>query len=82
MLRAMQFKKPVVITESNTLSDYIVDNENGIVINKNEQDLFLALDKLLQDKKLYNRLAEQGYSVYEQSFSLDALAKNIGKIAK
>ena len=82
MLRAMQFKKPVVITESNTLSDYIVDNENGIVINKNKQDLFLALDKLLQDKKLYNRLAEQGYSVYEQSFSLYALAKNIGKIAK
>jgi len=80
ILQAMQFKKPIIITESNTIREYVTNEKNALIIKKDKQELLKAMNRLIYDMDLYNKLAKNGYSNFDKKFSLKALAINIGKL--
>ena len=80
LLQAMQFKKPVIITE--TVKNYITDSYNGILIKNIGSNLIEALEKLYNNEELYNKLSENAYKEFEEKYSLYVLGKNIGYITE
>ena len=76
----MQFKKPVIITE--TVKNYITDSYNGILIKNIGSNLIEALEKLYNNEELYNKLSENAYKEFEEKYSLYVLGKNIGYITE
>lgn len=80
LVQAMQFKKPLIITKSQGLTDdYIIDGYNGIVIEKNQEELINAIDKLRNNPKFYDEIVKNAYKNYKERYSIYQLGKNIGK---
>lgn len=57
LLHAMALGKAVIVTRTVGTVDYIENNKTGILVDPNNPDeLGLAIDKLMRDKELRNRL--------------------------
>ena len=79
-LQSMMFGKPVIVTESDTVHEYIENEKNGLIIPKEKQALLKALKRLEEDPALYQKLGKSGKIVYREKFSLQHMAEVIGKI--
>ncbi len=77
ILQAMQFAKPVIVTESRAVMDYISDGQEGFIIPKDEQSLREKIDLLYNDKELYNRMSARARESYEKNFSMRSLGKQV-----
>ena len=73
-------KKTIIVTESNTISEYVQDQVNGLIIKKNPEDLRDAMNELVNDKRLHCRLSENAKKMYQEKFTREKLDFNIGKI--
>ena len=82
MLQAMQYKKPIVITESNAICDYVTNSYNAIICKKNKDDFIRGIEKIVKDVKFRDQLAKNGYDKFQNEFSLNALGRNIGRYIK
>jgi glycosyltransferase involved in cell wall biosynthesis len=81
LLQAMSFSKPIVITKPSCLADdYVVDGYNGIVINKNPEELADAVKMLFEDEATCAKLSKQGRQHYLDNHSLYTYGRNVGKI--
>lgn len=78
---ALQFGKPVIVTESCCLKGYIVNMYNGIEIRKSIGDLDDAINKLA-DKNLYLKISENQKNDYKARFGIGRLAKEIFEIVQ
>lgn len=76
-LQAMQLGKPIIITESDSVSSYIKDGHNGLVIKKDKKMLLDAINRLYTDEHLYNELAANGQEDFNKFHSTDSMAKHI-----
>lgn len=79
ILQAMMFEKPIIITESETIKDYIQNGYNAIVIKKDKAELLNALESL-DNNDLYQYYARNGRSRFVNEFSAFNLGRNISKI--
>lgn len=83
LIQAMQFGKPVILTQSDGLtSDYVVNEENGLIVDKNKEALLAAIDRLYSDSDLYKKLSKNGRLLFEERFSNFRLGKDIGSIVE
>ncbi len=57
------FNKPIITTNFTGASEQIIDNETGLIVNFDEQEMFKALKRFLDDQKLKNKI--KGYSQYK-----------------
>lgn len=56
---AWQFEKPAIGTKVGSLMDEITDSKDGLLVQpKNAEELRVAMEKLIKDKKLYKKLKE------------------------
>lgn len=78
MLQAMQYMKPIVITESNTTGDYVKNSYNAVVCQKNLKDFRIGIERIMSDSDLRERIIQNGYKKFQNTFSLSALGKNVG----
>ncbi len=77
-LEANLFKKPVVAGNSGGVSDAVVNNLNGFLINpENVSKISNALEKILSDDKLASEMGEKGYKRAKEKFNWKDLAKNL-----
>jgi len=74
-LEAMACKVPVITTEVGIMLDIIKDEENGLFIDWDVKDISEKIIKLLEDKDLYKKIAENGYET-AQSFERKEAIKN------
>lgn len=79
-LKAMELGKPVIITKSNTINEYIIDGYNGLIINKDKNSLLEAMSKLLTNSKYYNEISNNALDYYKERFSFDSFVKSIANI--
>lgn len=79
ILQSMEFSKPIIITDSFAVTDYIQNGENGYIIEKDEQMLRSAIQKLIDDKEEYQNISEAARRSYEKYFSMEALGKQIAE---
>ena len=77
-LQSMMFGKPVIVTKTETVTDYILDGVNGIIVEKEKESLLQAVEKLYTDEMLYHRLSEQTRKIFKEEFSLKKMAEKIG----
>jgi colanic acid/amylovoran biosynthesis glycosyltransferase len=72
VLEAMALGVPVVTTAVGGLRELVVDGKTGLVVPQRDPlALADALERLLSDGRLANRLAAESRRVVEQGFSLD-----------
>lgn len=79
-LTAMQYCKPIIVTNNNSVSDYIVDTYNGIIIEKNGIALRNSLKKLTTDFDYYKKLSYNEEAYYSEYFSIKSYAEKLLKI--
>ena len=71
LLEAMASKTAVVCTNVGGMSNIIIDNFNGFIINPNVEELFLKVSKLIEDKELRDRLSNNAYLTVSEGFSFE-----------
>ena len=79
MLQAMQYKKPIIITEANSIRSYVKDGFNALICRKDEAEFLKAVQRLNDNRCLYNDLIDNGYVEYLLKYSATALGSNVGK---
>ena len=65
-LEAMACKVPVIMSRVGIMLDIIKDGENGLFIDWDIEDISKKIAKLLEDKNLYKKIAENGYQIVQQ----------------
>lgn len=79
LLQTMSFSKPIIITKPSCLADdYVSDGETGLIVSKDKDELIKAVDKLWDDKDLYERIAHNCRALYENRHSLLSYGKYVG----
>ncbi|NAR53168.1 glycosyltransferase [Acinetobacter haemolyticus] len=71
LLEAMASKTAVVCTNVGGMSNIVIDNFNGFIINPDVEELFLKVSKLIEDKELRNRLSNNAYLTVSEGFSFE-----------
>lgn len=81
LLQAMQFGKPLIVTQSDGLSkDYVIHGENGLIIEKNKEAVQKALELLYTDEVLYRKLSDNARKTYEAIFSSYHMGVGVGEV--
>ena len=78
-LQAMMLSKPTIVTENSTVHDYIENEVNGIIINKNEEELQKALE-YLDNPIFYKRMCDNARKDYLDKYSQYSLGLDIGEM--
>lgn len=78
---AMLEKKPVVGSNHGGLSEIIINNQTGFLVEPyNEKDLSEALTKLIESPELRSSFGEKGYQRVVNEFSIDAYINKISEV--
>jgi glycosyltransferase involved in cell wall biosynthesis len=73
LIEAAIFKLPIDATTAGSTQDLVVDHETGLIVpQKSVYELVEALEKLLVDKDLHIKLAENAYSKAAAMFNIDS----------
>jgi len=109
-LEAMSFELPLVCLDTYAVKDYVINNENGLIVKRNEnvpyedisypcnvrskefiiadrklnkrviKDLCSATIKLIEDKKLREKLGVESRKMIETKFSIELRNKKLKKV--
>lgn len=81
LLEAMACGTCVVATSSGGIKFIVKDNENGLLVEeRNEIDMANKIIKVLSDKKLRDKLAENGRKYAKEKYDWGNIAKKFDKI--
>jgi len=80
-LEAMLAKKPVVASKHGGLTEIVVNNQTGFLVEaNNEKELNSAISKLVENKNLRNSFGTAGYERATSEFSLEKYTSSFEKI--
>ncbi|MDX1950370.1 MAG: glycosyltransferase family 4 protein [Rickettsiales bacterium] len=83
ILEAFSYKKPIVTTNSEGPEEICENEIDCIMVEKNHSGkLAEALAKLLDDKELANKIAENGYNKLIANYSLEKVSIELDKALK
>ncbi|OPJ62702.1 glycosyl transferases group 1 [Clostridium oryzae] len=83
LLLAMSFSKPIIITRPSCLAnDYVIDEYNGLVVDKDPQTIIKAVERIYSDKELYEKLSQNARVLYEKKYTLYKYGINVGNTIK
>ncbi|MGA8147389.1 MAG: glycosyltransferase family 4 protein [Gallionellaceae bacterium] len=78
LVQAMAYCKPLVVTQTPTIEDYLVDGTNALLIPRGDGEaMHRAIRKLLSDRDLAPRLARNALHSYETKHCMRAFVGNI-----
>ena len=81
-LQAMQLGKPIIVTESEGIADYIIPGYNGVIIKKEKGSLITALQELYSNDNLYLTLSQNARFEYDKKYSIRRFGNNVGDLIK
>lgn len=76
ILQAMQLGKPIIVTKSNGVADYITQGVNGYMMENTRTDLMEFLGKIA-NKEVYKQISDNAKATFWRNHSLSAMANNI-----
>lgn len=82
LLEAMAAGCAVICTNVGGMTNIIIDGYNGLMINPDEDSLYKALDRLIEDKLLRGRLQAKAYETIKEAFSLNIWKSKWAQIIK
>ncbi len=78
LVQAMAYCKPMVVTQTPTIEDYLIDGTNALLIPRDDSvAMQRAIERLLSDKELAARLAKNALHTYETKHCMRAFVGNI-----
>ena len=80
VLQAMRFGKPVIITYTDSIVDYVINGYNGFIIENTTEELLAKLSLLYNNPRIYKSMSNNSLSYFYNNFTLSQMAKNISKI--
>lgn len=81
ILQAMQLGKPIIVTNSHGVTDYITDGDNGLLMEKTQASILGCLERISKDGE-YKRMSENAKVTFLKKHSLKAMAENILNVMK
>lgn len=82
LLEAMSAQCAVVCTNVGGMTNIILDEYNGLMITPDENELYDALVRLIEDYELRKQLSQRAYETVKTSFSLQKWQKEWTKVIK
>ncbi len=80
-IEAMMHKLPIIATKINAIPDFVIDNENGFLIQPGNVDqLEIALLRLLDSPELCKKFGQNGYKLYKEKYNWDNVFQKIKKV--
>lgn len=78
VLEAMSLGKPVLCTKVGALTDIISNEKNGFIVNpESEEELYNALKKIFNNKKILNDIGKKGKEFINKNYSYESFIKSI-----
>lgn len=72
--QAMSMRRPVISTDIGGLPEVVINEQTGLIVPpRNPTAIAAALQRIHDDPKLRNRLAEQGYKHVQKKFTFDGM---------
>ena len=83
LIQAMAYRKPIIVTRTTTIQEYVQDNKECLLVERNDVTaLQQAIQRLLNDPELAQRLADGARAAYEERFCMRAYVRNVVAIAQ
>ena len=79
IIQAMMYGKPVIVTENDTVRNYVDDGITGLVIRKNKIELQKAIFTI-SDEFFYKKMSVAEREKFKNKFSISALGTKIGML--
>ena len=78
LLEAAACGKPIITTDVTGCRDVVINGKNGILVNpKNSDELFLAMKKMVQNKKIRLAMGKEGRNFIKKNFLLENTVKKL-----
>jgi glycosyltransferase involved in cell wall biosynthesis len=74
IIEAFRQQTPVILRNLGGMPELIEESGGGLVYHS-EEELFVALDKLLDDPSYRNELGRRGYEAYQQNWTAEVHLK-------
>ncbi len=76
LLEAMACRLPVVATNIGGVTDFLKDGENGVIVEPGDSDgLARGIGKLIENRELSERIANNAYETIKTGYSLDYISQ-------
>ena len=71
-------RKPIIVTRTTTIQEYVQHEQECLLVERNNAPaLQAAIERLLHDPALADRLADGARQAYEQHFCMRAYVRNV-----
>lgn len=78
LMQAMQLGKPIVITRTATIVDYLTPDHDALFVEADDaKALFGAVERLLSDKETASRLGANAVATFANRFTLQAMVTSL-----
>ena len=80
VLQAMELGKPVIVTESDGIVDYIQQGKNGYSVSKTTEAIKKAIQDLKNNPGIYEEVSTYSKQYFCEHYTVSAMGKSIGSI--
>lgn len=81
IIEAMAVRKPVIVTNIWALNELVHDRVDGLLVEpKNVEALAGAIQELLTDKELYDKVSHNGCEMVHREFSISQMASRVDSL--
>lgn len=81
VLEAMSYGIPIITTPVGCLQEFLVDKESALFFDYgNIDELATALETLIENESLRNKIANNGYSLVKENFDTEVICKKLSYI--
>ena len=80
MLQALAFGKPVIVTRTPTIEEYVADNEQAVLVPRGDAvAMRSAIEGLLASPERIDAMGQAGLRTFEEKFSMRSYVRNVLK---
>ncbi len=80
ILESMSFSKPVISGSKTGVEEIIKEGVNGLYYNNTSYGLYLKMNELIENKKLYLEISKNSFQTIKKNFTQDVYVMKIKKI--
>jgi glycosyltransferase involved in cell wall biosynthesis len=82
LLQAMQYGKPIIVSRSAGVQDYVTDGETALLVEPTAEAWRDAIARLYADRALYERMSRNCRQTYLQNYTEHAMGENFAALLR
>jgi glycosyltransferase involved in cell wall biosynthesis len=79
-IEAMACKVPVVVTRSGGPEEFVINGQNGIIVDCDEKQLAASIIRLMENRGLIKKITQLAHQQVADNFSLTAMISKYQEI--